>query len=294
MAKRAPRITPTQRSAPERQAAYRRKSPSYTFKVALPGRRVLSWLLIIIAGSVLAISLPWLLQPRQWTIEQVEVHAWQADRKLRYVSASQLRDSLDSLLAQGRLYLDREALQRVLEQLRWVERARVEWRGWNRLVIFIKEPDIAAYWLDNREASQSERVSLLSTSGQPLSLPRSALPAGLQVPTLRGPSGQQAALWELYQQLQRISAANAAHITWLELNQERAYRAVLDDGVLLLLENLRPQRSLQRFILVYRQLSEAQRAAIMRVDLRYPNGLAIQSRVTSSLSQTAALRNQNA
>jgi cell division protein FtsQ len=172
-----------------------------------------------------------------------------------------LRDAMAPWLATGSV-LTMEEIKAQLEQLPWIERARVE-RAWPGVVrVRIWEYTAVARWND----------ALLSNEGAVFEVPEDTIAAGL--PRLSGPSGRQAEVRAAYDRLMLALSATDLEPVALSLNDRGDWVAQTTSGA-----ELRFNRGdlAEQLEFVQGPVSQAlagKWADVQYVDLHYSNGFA--------------------
>ncbi len=199
------------------------------------------------------------------------------------------RAELEALLQQmpHRSYFDTspEALQQGLEKLPWVRRAEVRryWPG--QLLVTIEEQVAVAHW-GEREESAAETEDWVNPYGEVFSAPPAE---GMQrnLPVLSGPPGQSAEVLLRYSEfLQQLRTIGKTPVR-VALSSRLAWQVRLDDGMLVNLGREQQQiplaQRLARFITYYPTIVAASGTArVTVVDMRYPNGFALQQAQTQA------------
>lgn len=151
-----------------------------------------------------------------------------------------------------------------LLQLPWVADVFVR-RGWpDRVDITVVEKNAVAYW---------GRKGLLSDSGQVFTPREETYPQHL--PQFKGPDGQQIAMMEYFNEMNRLLTALHAKISYLEMTPYATLRLMLDSGIKLELGRQDALRQLANFVRVYPKIVGGKAADVESVDLRYANGVAV-------------------
>ncbi len=180
-----------------------------------------------------------------------------------HVTTAGLQRVIAGATGGGFLYADVAALRRAALGVPWVQSVSVR-RVWpDTLYVNVTEHTPIARWGEQ---------GLLSSAGKVFSPEVSSFPPGL--PELHGPDGTQATVLAQYRSMSALIAPLQLHIKRLELDERRAWRLSLDNGIELLLGRTDSAAHMQRFARVYPSLAASPRT-IERVDLRYHNGLAV-------------------
>jgi len=202
---------------------------------------------------------------------------WMTDANKLPLSQLVIQGKLDYLktddVRQGILQLDQlgsfmtqnvDQIQLTLEALPWVARASVRKQWPDSIKVFLVEHQPAAIW--------NQRY-LVNTEGAVFRAPAEQV-TNLSLVELAGPDGNsQEVLTALYEMQPRLQLAGF-EIATLTLNERRAWRIWLTNGVRLELGREARMERLERFIGLYPEL-EQQGKAIEYVDLRYDTGAAV-------------------
>lgn len=266
---------------PTRQAAYKKRPEQRSNPRWRQLRHYLvfnlkiraSWLSLLGVLLIAVLLMLWALAPGRFPVAKIQIKAIQDGKAvhLRYGTAEQLNPMLQAFCVQGLLHVDSDSLATALEQFSWIDHAKVSRQWPDSLSVALQEPDVVAVWQD----LNTDNPLLLTENAETVNLPELMGAIADKLPRLSGPKGTENLVLQLYRSSQQALAVIHLQISALHLNQRYAAEAVLDNRVLLLLSDIEPQRSLQRFILFYRQLSQEQWANVQSVDLRYAQGLVV-------------------
>ncbi|MCL1039677.1 cell division protein FtsQ/DivIB [Shewanella submarina] len=216
-------------------------------------------LLVISAFSLSALRLHDLLGDAEaLPIESVII---KGDRQ--YTSDAEIQAALQSLMRRSFFSADVNQVQEALEELPWVYQASVRRKWPARLKVFLQEQQPVAHWNGDK---------WLNEHGQVFEAPDKE---GIdQLPQLAGPDAMAKDVLTSYRQIRELLQINGFGLKSLSLNARHAWRAVLDNGVMLELGREDKMARIQRFINVYPVLAK-QPNKVARVDLRYDTGLAV-------------------
>ncbi|MCP4699639.1 MAG: FtsQ-type POTRA domain-containing protein [Gammaproteobacteria bacterium] len=245
-------------------------------------------LLLGIIVCLPAALLSWLLDPRTQAIDTVGVEGRHKGMRvpLRHIKPEMVRGVITEWTARGFFNIDTEAIQNALRALPWVKdaAARRVWPG--ELQVSIREHVAVARWLVATELAAAEagpeneqicmessvRCPAIDEEGKLFYPPASDLSADL--PLLEGPHGSHTAVLRRYQTASLILQGENLKVRHMKYNARRAWQAILNNGLKLLLGREESKRPLRRFIKVYRHISGNGRK-IIYADLRYTNGIAV-------------------
>jgi len=180
------------------------------------------------------------------------------------VTAMQIEATMRASLSGGFLSLDIDKVQRALEALPWVDRARVQ-RVWPAGVrVSISEQAAAARWGES---------GLLNTRGELFVNDVRQMPA--ELPLLAGPLGTEQQVARLYLEFQTRLLPLGMRIGGVTLDPRGAWRVQLTNGVELRLGREQPEQRMERFLRAAAPIVSARASELAYVDLRYSNGFAL-------------------
>ncbi len=240
--------------------------------------------LVLVITSILAcISLlltlmtDYLYNPNHFNITKITLTGDAA-----HVDRASLTDSVSSLIDGNYFSLDSHRLLKVLNELSWVETARLRRQWPDTLMINIEEYQPIALWGKER---------WLTTSGKLVTLP---LPKNIVLPQLEGPDDQVELVWKKYQDWTKKLASLGLRLRNMRLSDQHLYTLKLERAVqgnqrlggieLVLLESNADQQ-MRAFVSSYRQEMIAQPSYIKKVDLRYPHGFSVSHHPPDKLAQ---------
>jgi len=216
-----------------------------------------------LGGTALAVAgaLLWwsnaALDPARWPIRWLEVEG-----DLERVTAAQVRAAVADHAVRGFFAVDIERARVAVEALPWVARAAVGRRWPDALVITLEEQRAVARFNDS---------ALVSSQGE---LFRVAGTGGMQgLARLYGPEARSAEIFGQWQRARAMLTPVGLEPAALRLDPRGAWTLVLADGRELLLGRDAVEARLARFVAVLPELAGIE--DLVRIDLRYPNGLAV-------------------
>lgn len=223
-------------------------------------RRTL-WMVLIPPLALAAGLAIWLLagghDARHWPIRWLDVQG-----RLERVTAAQVRAAVADQARLGFFRLDVDRARAAVEAMPWVAHASVARRWPDALAIRVVEQRPVARW---------NRKRLLGAEGQPFEVAGSDGMQGLVA--LSGPEARREEVFARWRRMQAALLAEGQEIGMLALDARGAWRLGLVGGPELLLGRDDIEARLDRFLQVRGALGPLDR--IGRIDLRYPNGLAI-------------------
>jgi cell division protein FtsQ len=222
--------------------------------------RLVLWLLALamVALPVVAVLGGWVGAER-WPLARLRVHA-----PMTQVPAEQVQQLLLPYARAGYFAVDLQQAQDTLEQLPWVESAKVHKQWPDVLEVTLTEHQPLARWGEDR---------LLSVQGKLIDTPQ-----GLDVsalPDLGGPDTQTTQVVELYQFANTLFAGHGQQLQRVRMDARGSWELRLDGGIDVVVGRHDARSRLQRFARVLPQLAASQKAPIARADLRYTNGFTL-------------------
>jgi len=182
------------------------------------------------------------------------------------------RDKLNALVLHdidgGFFSLNVKGLKQNLEQLAWIKSVSIR-RVWpDVLQLMVTEQQPVAVWNDE---------SIINRNGELF------MPAMEQLPDemvqITGPTGMYETLVEHYKALSAMTADLGLQITNINVNDRRAMKVTLSNGVQLFMGRVRDTSDsgieIMRFVRAYKATLAPQIDRIQFVDLRYTNGFAV-------------------
>jgi cell division protein FtsQ len=216
-------------------------------------------LLISVVGGFLGFTVWQLAQPNTLPIQQVQVKG-----EFVYLDQQGLYKAVGDLASAGFFNVDVRAVKQAAEAMPWVDSASVR-RIWpDTLRIDIREQIPLARWQGGGMVNRHGEVVLVE-----------AQQALADLPMFSGSAGTAKMLAQRYQSLSASLAKVELGVVALSLNERRAWRVTLNNGVQLLLGKTTPDSQLLRFVAAYKDVLAEKVEKIHSVDLRYTNGFAV-------------------
>jgi len=221
---------------------------------------VLAALILLASGGLLADRL---MDPAVFPIRELEFRG-----ELEHVPTDALRERLAGIIEANYFGVDLERVERIVEAVDWVQRARVR-RIWpDGLRVTIDEHHLVARWGND---------AWLNDDGEVVELPAVEQPGVLR---LAGPQGTSRAVFRRAAEWIPAMREAGLRLKALTLNERRAWYAVVaraNGGGIFSVAVGRDSVAdrFQRFLSAYRALSGDKASRIDHVDARYPNGIAL-------------------
>ncbi len=200
---------------------------------------------------------------------------------LRYVSQQGVQERIAPFIKSRFFNLDLAGMRSELEKMPWIAHAEVR-RVWpDQIMIRLEEQLPVARWGDE---------ALLNNAGHAFA-PRES--ANYQhLPRLAGPQRAQRQVMQQYQVLSQMLRPLGFSIIALEMRERGSWYLRTAQGIDLLLGRDHIVDKMRRFAAIYEKALKAQQPNIARIDLRYPNGLAVAWRepVAPTAAKAAAVQ----
>ncbi|MGR9052848.1 MAG: cell division protein FtsQ/DivIB [Gammaproteobacteria bacterium] len=181
-----------------------------------------------------------------------------------YLGKEEIKTALLPLVSTGFFDVDIAAVRRAAMNLPWVERVSVK-RVWpDALAIKVQEQKAYVRWGEH---------SLLNPQGEKFS-PANAGEFG-HLLLLNCPQGQEREVLEIMKGLNTALADRSLQLAEFSIDERRAWRIVLADGMQILLGRNEQLKHFRRFLTTLALFEPEHIEAMATVDLRYPNGFAV-------------------
>ena len=229
-----------------------------------PWRRILMptvvMLLVVGLGKAVQVNIN---DPQKFPVTSVDVKG-----NFTYLNRQEVVSEVSAASQQGFFQLDLDRLIASLEALPWVKTAAVR-RYWpDSLSVEIVEQQPFAFWGDN---------GLVSIEGQAF-FPDMTPFRHAKLATLAGPENTAGEMTRVFRQLTDSLASHQLQVAHLKLSKRKAWEVELSNGLLLKLGRDDPLERVQRLMWVYESSVASKERDIEYIDLRYPNGFAVQWR----------------
>jgi len=202
----------------------------------------------------------YLTDPQNFPIEHVEIKA-----SFQHVDREKIQSIISESMSEGFFTLSVADLHLALQQLPWVKQAEVK-RVWpNTLAVRILEYQPIVRW---------GHAGLVSNEGALFYPPYATLPK--ELPVLRGPVTLVPQILQGYRQMQQQFDQRGLLIEEVDVSPRLAWRVKLKNGTLLAVGRDQQHEHIRRFLAVWPELKKRFKKKISYIDLRYPNGIAVQ------------------
>ncbi len=246
-----------------------------------------STLLGLFALALLGAALWWLVQRPMFTLKVIQIEG--AEMELRHVSPSTVRSTALPRIKGNFFTANLDMVRVAFEAVPWVRKATVR-RAWpDRLVVSLEEHVPLGTW--------GQEGRLLSVKGDVFVANLAEAEEDGDLPEFFGPEGSEKEVVARFHELQSwFAPANLAPDS-VQLSSRYAWTVKLDNGMTVELGREQTSATLQdrvnRLVAVYPQLVARLQDRIESVDLRYPNGMALQaSGLALAMEQKESSRNR--
>lgn len=221
------------------------------------------WVLIIASILIVfGLSGRWLQGALFVPIEVVKV-----TEKLQYSDPAMIKQAVVGYMQDGFLGLNVVAIRRDLKQLPWVADANVQrcWPNMVKIKIFERQP--LAVW---------QKQGVIDTEGKLFFPPNIGKLADklAGLPEFVGTKEDLDAMVDMYLLILSALKPIGLAVKKLEIMLDHGWRAILDNGMVIVLGQVELEERLRRFVLAYPVLA-AESKGLAVVDLRYTNGLSV-------------------
>ena len=182
------------------------------------------------------------------------------------VNMAQIKAVLDSELNGNFFTADLEYLQKKIEGVPWVRSANVRRHVPWQLKVTLEEHVVLARW---------DKTTWVNHQGELFQAQISNKEISEKYPDFTGPPESAFEVTQMYFELNRLLLPLKQTISHISLSPRRAWQVRLQNGMLLDLGREKVMSRLARFVAVYPQSLAAVQGLVNYVDLRYPNGFAV-------------------
>jgi len=223
-----------------------------TIKIGTPIFLILVLLMAVVWGVAT------LKSPKTLPFHHVKISASNV-----HIKIPRLKNVVIANLKGGFFSLKAQELRQALLALPWI--AEVSFRRvWpDQLIINVTEQRAIARWGDE----------LVNEKGQLFQPELTGIPKNL--PFLSGPVDSLKEILKKYHQFSEASSTLGVTITALRLSKRHAWQLLLNGHINVMLGRDNVNQRFKRFINLYPRVVGVREKDVTRVDLRYPNGLAI-------------------
>ncbi len=224
------------------------------------------FLLLSLLGSFLLVILDPHTLPL--TVVRIEGHLINTDQK-------DLQALVSQVVSGGFLNVDLAAVQRAVLTLPFLKDAQVQRQWPDTLLIQVQERQAVARWEDLALVDEQGNLFI----GPPLrEKGKGEIKQGSWgLPRFAGPLGSVGEVLKHYNRVYPLVQDAGLQIHEFGRNARSTWYMVLDNGMKLQLGRGDSDARVQRFLKVHRRMLTAQKSPPLHVDLRYTNGIAVQT-----------------
>ncbi len=223
----------------------------------MPVKLKLRWIVsIAIIGCIAIYYLPHAFQR---PINRIRINA-----RYEHLQPHEIQQVVIPLINKGFFTVNVAKIQNEVKRLPWVATVGVR-RIWpDTLLITIKEHKPMAVWKSGGVFDQNNELFYPAAE---------SVPAGL--PLLDGPKNMATTIYKAYQKLNSIFASKQLSIHEISVSDRRSWTLKLTNNVEVVLGKQDHIAKVKRLMSVWDELVATHKTEIRRVDMRYPNGLAV-------------------
>ena len=199
--------------------------------------------------------------------------------ELAFMNKDEIRSIVEDNISGGFITVDLNRVREIVSQQPWIENVSLRRRWPDILEVFVEERKPIAFWNDDGYISENGHVF------KPKSIDKK-----LNLPDLDGPDGQHNNVWKFMNVLYKEMSLLNYTVTSLELDERRAWQLKIEkniglgdeeirSGISVRLGRFETEKRLRRFVRVLPELAAEKEFAdnnINVIDMRYPNGFAVQ------------------
>lgn len=222
----------------------------------LKGARVAATLLLVLC---LVVAAQWLTDP---SVSPLRLARIEGD--LKYLKRTELEQAVADTLRDSFFSVDVQAVKAAAEALPWVAQVSVR-RVWpDTLHIWVVEQVPLARWGDK---------ALINSRGEVFRPSLASIPSDL--PLLNGPEGSGPELVAYYQRAQVLLRGIDMRVTQLHMSARRGWSLETQSGIAVNLGRDAFDQRLARWVELYPRLRDSRPEQMLRVDMRYHNGMVV-------------------
>lgn len=181
------------------------------------------------------------------------------------VDQAQIQKMVEPLLSGGFISLDLQRIREGLERHPWIEEVSISRKWPDGLVIRLVEEVPIARWGDS---------AFLNHRGERLEIGDNSMLSHL--PLLKGVEYSERQMMRSYRQMAQLLQPAELRIAALRRDARDAWRLTLTNDLELVIGRDQIIEKMRRFLLVWDQRLKTRAAEVVRVDIRYDNGVAVQ------------------
>ncbi len=231
------------------------------------------WLGLLALAGMLGLLAVWLNQGLL-AQGQMPIRYLRLEQPTVRVNRESLRAALAPWAGRSFFSVDLDAVKQTVERLPWVARVQVR-KAWpDTLWLQVEEHSPVARWADEQ---------LVDQHGELFDVPPGYVPGDL--PVLVADHAQREAVIAMFAWLRNALREQGLNLARLERNVLGAWSLTLGNGTEVVLGRREERARLRTFLRVWETQDMDWRRQLVRADMRYTNGMAIQSAGTAVIAQ---------
>ncbi|MCX7125281.1 MAG: FtsQ-type POTRA domain-containing protein [Gammaproteobacteria bacterium] len=229
-------------------------------------------MIILIDGGVRAWA--WMQKPTSFPIKQIQVEG-----QFSHVSSTEITKIIQARMRGGFFSLHLSSAKQAILAFPWVAHVsfRRVWPG--ILNVRVQE---------QQSVARFEKNGILNAEGAVFYPDIKTIPQNL--PDLEGPVDQASVLLNFYQTANTLVKLLGLSVISLHVNAEQSWDMQLSNQVQVMMGRTEALTRLKRFVTIYPKITALSNQPILIVDLRYPNGVAVQYQPQQNILRTATIR----
>lgn len=245
-------------------------------------------LLGVFALALLAAGVWWVAQRPMFALKVIRIEG-AAETRLQHINPLTIKSTALPRLRGNFFTANLDTVRQAFEAVPWVRRASVR-REWpNRLVVTLEEHRPLATWGDDGR--------LVSVAGDVFTANLAEAEEDGELLEFSGPEGSEKDVVHRFAELRAWFAAVSLTPERVTLSSRYAWSVKLNNGMAVELGREQSKTTLQervaRLVSVYPQLVARLHDHIASVDMRYPNGLALQAGALALAPETLPANKKN-
>ena len=201
-----------------------------------------------------------LTNPLSFPIKTVKVKG-----NYTHISQATIQNTIKPFVHVSFFALQASTLQADLEQLPWVAKANVRRVFPATLIITITEKQPIAVW---------NNTALITAEGKLFSPDKNTYPSA--IPFLNGPDDEEKDLLATMQKINILLEPLNLNVRQLTLSSRHSWRLILNDDIQVIIGQRDIWKRMQQLVAVFPKVVGAKAKNVVSIDLRYPNGVAVQ------------------
>ena len=182
----------------------------------------------------------------------------------KHITSREVAQHISDNIQGGFFSVNLTALRSVLLENPWLAQVTFRRQWPHTLVVKVIEQKPLAVW---------QSKALFNTDGHLYSPPFDSFPVNL--PRLSGADAAAQQILQQYRHFKQLLLPLGLSITDLKLSNYDNWELVIDNNMTVVLGHEDVEQRMQKFILLYNKVIASSKQAALRVDLRYPNGAAV-------------------